>query len=136
MGNGNSNHVGLFMDQENFEAGVIVLDLVATIGGTGAIPAGSQDEGRVTMSRVSAGLYRFTLNHSYTKSLSIVPRIEGAAPTTTDGFDGYVLTNSVASTTAPLFEITFYPKGTSVTATDPASGVTMTVTCRFKVGPV
>jgi hypothetical protein len=134
MGNGLSTHVGYNMDQNNAEAGVYVLDLVATIGGTGAITA-VKTKG-VTMSRVSPGLYRFTLSKSFTSTLSIIPRITGHAPTTTDGYDGYLTTDSSSSTTNPLFEITFYPKGTSVTATDPASGVGMTVTCRFKLGPV
>ncbi len=129
----NGSPTGCFMDQIAFEGGRVAMDIVATIGGTGAVTAVNTKG--VTISRVSQGLYRFTLLNRYKKSLAIIPRIEGAAPTTTDGFDGYVTTNSVASTTAPLFEITFYPKGTSVTATDPASGVTMYVTVVLKQGP-
>jgi hypothetical protein len=134
MGNGLSTPVGLNMDAAAYETGIVNLDLKFTVGSTGAITA-VKTKG-VTVTRVSAGLYRFTLNNSFTTSLSIIPRIEGHAPTTTDGYDGYVTTNSVSSTTAPLFEVTFYPKGTSVTATDPASGVVMTCFCRFKLGPV
>ena len=111
---------GLFMDETAFEAGVVELDFVFTVGSTGAITA-VKTQG-ATVVRTSAGLYTFTLLNRYKRSLCIIPRITGAAPTVTDGFDGYVTTDSVASTSAPLFAITFYPKGTSVTATDPASG--------------
>lgn len=95
------------------------------IGATGA-PTLRNATGRITCTRVSAGLYRLAFRSGTVKSLqSCAPRVNLVAATT-GGVTANLTTDSSTSTSAPLVEVTCYAAG-GVTATDPANGNSLTV---------
>lgn len=95
------------------------------IGATGA-PTLRNATGRITITRVSAGLYRLAFASGTVKSLqSCKPGINLVAATTGGVWAAMTADNST-STSAPGVDVTCYNAG-GVTATDPANGNSMTV---------
>lgn len=114
--------------------GAVTFDLVYTVGASGVLTA-VYNGGIKSVTRDSAGQYTFTVNDGqYVGSYEILPRVEmiASGPTTTDGCDGYVTVNTLASTNPGVFTVVFFPKGTSVTPTDIASGNTLCIHIRVK----
>lgn len=105
--------------------GTVRCAISVAIGSTGA-PTLVDGVGFVTVTRVSAGLYRFALVAGrVNRILKATPTVDLVAATT-GGVWAAKTTDSGTSNTAPLFEVTCYAAG-GVTATDPASGNTLTV---------
>jgi len=127
------------------EGGVVEMDLVYTIGASGALTAeatyvganslNTLSKGIKTLTRTTNGTYKFTLGGVYigTTNLSVIAHIQGAY-TTTDGWVCEVTSDTTNTTSSgPAFILTLYPNnGSSTTATDPKSGNRLHVYVRLK----
>lgn len=95
------------------------------IGATGA-PTLRNATGRITVTRVSAGLYRLAFASGRVASLqSCNPNVNLVAATT-GGVAAAMTADNSTSNTAPGVDVTCYAVG-GVTATDPANGNSLTV---------
>lgn len=118
---------GGYVDSLDTAIASVRCPITVDIGATGA-PTLRNGTGRVTVTRVSAGLYRFALaSGRVARLLKCIPVINNiAAAAVTDGNDAKMTLDSVTSNTAPLFEVTCYQSG-NLTAADPKSGSSLTV---------
>lgn len=121
---------GLAPDGTDSELGTFDLIVAGTIGGTGAVTQ-IRGAGFVTLTRVSAGLYRITFDAGPVYALVHADAQVQLLAATTGGVVGNVTTDSSTSTSAPLVEVTYYADNT--TATDPASGNVITIRLKLKL---